>query len=251
MSTNNKTTTFSMITGGGSGIGLATALLLGEHGCNLIIVGRNEKKLKNAASLIKKRNPSINVITIARDVGVENDVKNLFQKLYNDKIKIKHLVLCAGSSQSRSFAENSTQGFQDDINNNLTSTYYCLFYSLPILVENSSVVTISSIRARTGTHTGLGYAAAKAGVISLTKSAAIQLAHRKIRVNSIVPGAVYPTDMTKQWKQEKIKAISNSIPLERIGKPEDIAKSIWFFLSESSSYITGQTLDVNGGDWMD
>ena len=240
MSKNNM---YVLITGGTSGIGLATSKYLSINGLKTILIGRN--KGKNLLNI-----KSNNCLIYQCDVSDEKQVKNLYQKLKQNKIKLSGIVTCAGISTSESVKNNAIKGFVSDISVNLVGTLYTIIYGLPILVPNSSIVTISSVRALGGSPSGLGYAASKAGVISLTKSLAVQLAEKRIRVNCIIPGAVYPTGMSKKWTKDKISRIKSDIPLKKITKPEDISKAIHFLLSDNSSQITGETINISGGEYM-
>lgn len=235
----------AIVTGAGGGIGSKIVSDLSKDGSYSTIYGIVHS-LKN----IYKKVSSKKVQYIECDVASEDEIKNVFNEIKSKKIKIDSIINIAGTSKSKKLDSGDSAGFKDDIEVNLYGTFLICLYFQEILKKHGSIVNISSIRARTGTPSGVGYSAAKSGIINLTKSLAIQLANRKIRVNCIAPGAIYPTKMSENWSREKISSIKADVPLGRLGNPSDISNVVQFLISSASSYITGHTIDVNGGEWM-
>lgn len=247
-----NTQTVAVITGASSGMGLATAHKVASQGCQkLYLIAKTADKLQQAANQLQQSFPKVTIETLAIDVGDVGAVKTAFATICNQEEKIDYLLLAAGISESENLAEShDTKGFEHDIQVNLTGMYACLLYAKPCLKPGSSVVTIASIRGQTPSPSGLGYAASKSGVISLTQASALQLGPVGVRVNCISPGAVYPTGMSAHWGTEKRQRIADDSPLGKLTTPEDIANAAWFFFSDESQAITGQTLSCNAGDFM-
>ncbi|MDD3998743.1 MAG: SDR family NAD(P)-dependent oxidoreductase [Candidatus Shapirobacteria bacterium] len=239
-----------VILGGSSGIGLATAIFFNKYGAKVIIVSRDAKKLKIAKKNFKTGSTMVH--TIVGDVSDPISMKHICNKIKDKFGKINYLVNAAGVSILQKPGIVDADAFLKLIEVNLKSVYLSsMHFGYGLLKNGGAIVNISSVRGRTGTSSfSQGYAVAKAGVINLTKTFAIELASKKIRVNCVAPGAIYPTGMSKSWSKKLREDIAEGIPLGRLGKPQEVAKVILFLLSEDASYITGQTIDVNGGQWM-
>lgn len=240
----------AIIFGGSSGIGLATTKLLGKKGVDLIIVSKNLHKLKTIKREIEKTGATIHVF--AGDTSNLITMKSISKKIKNQFKKIDYLVNTVGISIPQKQGILNMEIFTKLIEVNLKSVYLIsMLYGYEIMNQGGSIVNVASIRGRTGTDSfSAGYAAAKAGVINLTKTFAKELAVKNVRVNCVAPGATYPTGMSKSWPKSLRDSIAQNIPLKRLGTPKEMAKVIVFLLSKNSSYVTGQTIDVNGGQWM-
>lgn len=239
-----------VIFGGSSGIGFATAMLFIENGARVAIVGQNPEKLKIAKN--KFNGPGTMVQTFAGDASNPTSMKHVRKSIKGEFGKIDYLVNATGISISQKPGVLDLEAFTKLIEINLKSVYLSsMLYGYGLINKGGGIVNIASVRGRTGTDSfSQGYAAAKAGVINLTKTFATELATKNIRVNCVAPGAIYPTGMSQSWPKSLRDGIAQSIPLKRLGKPQEVARVIAFLLSEDASYITGQTIDVNGGQWM-
>lgn len=244
--------TTAVITGGTSGIGKAAALRLAAEGCDtLFLLARSTFSLKQTAAEIAEHYPNCSVEVLETDVTKFEQVQAAFTTIGKTTEQIDYLFLAAGDSRSEKLAESRNEkDFAYDLEVNLVGTYSCLLCAKPLLGQGSSVVTVASIRGQLPSPSGLGYAAAKGGMLALTRSAALQLAPDGIRVNCVSPSAVYPTGMSGHWSKPKRALIRESMPLKFIPNPDDIANAVWFLLSPQSRAITGQTLSCNAGDFM-
>lgn len=244
---NKKINKTVLITGATGGIGKATTELLALNSYDLILLDRSKKALVLLANKISKKY-NIKVEYYDCDLSKLEDIEKIQSKIK----RFDYLVNIAGKSVTQDKGLVDLQKFDTLIDSNLKSSYLtCMIFGYKSLNNGGAIVNISSIRARTGTdsHSSI-YSAAKAGLLGLTKSMALELADKNIRVNAVAPGPTYPTKTSKMWSVELRKNISAKIPLKRLGKPIDVANTIKFLISDDSSYITGQTIDVNGGLWM-
>ncbi len=229
-----------IVTGASSGIGLAAAKSLASSGARVVGLSRNLQP------------ESSNIEYLKCDVTSKSQIEELANFLKNKYGHIDFLVNCAGRSIKEKQAVVDENNFNALIETNLKSVYLTtMLLAYPLMTNGGSIVNVSSIRAHTGTPSfSPTYSASKSGVIGLSKSFALEMASRNIRVNCVSPGATYPTDITSDWSEEMIESVSKSIPLQRLATPADIASSICYLVSDESSYITGQTIHVNGGALM-
>lgn len=243
----------AIVTGASSGIGYAIAQTLASEGCALALIARSEKKLRQAASRISRKH-RVRVERYVCDVTKGEDIQAIGKQVRRDFSKADILVNNAGGSHETALGDRFDEAFNKDIALNLRGVHLCCRLLSPLLKNGGAIVNISSINGQTvisttSAHTSIkmGYATAKAGVIQLTRLYAVQLAPRNIRVNAVAPGGIYPTGMTEDWTKEKQKRVASEALLRRLGTVQDIADAVHFLVSDKSSYITGHTLNVNGG----
>jgi len=193
------------------------------------------------------------VMAIACDITKSAEVKaavNQAQKAFN---RIDILVNNAGIIRRGSIETITEEDWDRVIEVNLKGTFNCSKAVVQAMKEQryGKIINVSSIAAKMGDITSApGYGPSKAGIDALTKTLARQLAKYGINVNAVSPHAI-ETEMSAQWPEERRKEIIASIPLGRLGKPEDVAEAVLFLASDDASFITGEILDVNGGAWMD
>ncbi len=237
-----------LVTGASRGIGRATALKLGNEG---YVVGVNYKH--NAEKAKEVINEIIasggEAIALKANVGNEEEVNGMVKTFGGKFGEIYGLVNNAGIYQRKKFHELTLRDWDETITTNLTGTFLCTKAVLPYIPEGGRIVNIASVLAHMGSSQGAHYAASKAGIIGFSRSLARELAPRKITVNIVAPGAT-DTDIIAYDTPEKRKDREKITPLGRIGQPEEIADAIVFLLSEKTGYVTGQTVNVNGGMWM-
>lgn len=236
-----------IVTGGSRGIGAAIVKELAKSDYQVIL---NYNKSESEANKVKEELTSCGktVETYKADVRSREEVKGLIQFALEKYGKIDVLVNNAGICQSKLFTDITDEDWENMIQTNLTSVFYATQEALRYMVprKEGCIINISSIYSLTGASCEAHYSAAKAGVDGITKSLAKELGPSNIRVNSIAPGAI-DTDMNKFLTEEERKELNAEIPLERMGKPEEIASCAkWLIENE---YTTGQVISVNGG-WL-
>lgn len=245
ISVNNSKTI--IVTGSSRGIGAEIVKSLAKSGHNVILnYNKSESKAKEVQEELNKQNVSIEIFKA--DVSKREEAKKLI-KFALDKFKsIDVLINNAGISQSKLFTDITDSDWDNMIQNNLNSTFYCTQEVLPTMINNKKgcIINISSIWGITGASCEVHYSVAKAGVDALTKSLAKELGPSNIRVNSIAPGII-DTEMNSEYSEEDINNIKQEIPLERIGKTSDIAKCVNWLIEDE--YTTGQVISINGG-WL-
>lgn len=237
----------AVITGASRGIGKAIALKLASCGCNVVI--NYKSNAKAVEDIIKTVNDmGSSALAISADIGIFDEAKKLIDEAVKTFGSIDILVNNAGITRDGLLLRMKEKDFDDVINTNLKGAFNCTKHVCPLMLKQKSgrIINISSVVGLTGNAGQINYSAAKAGIIGLTKSAAKEFAPRGITVNAIAPGFI-ETDMTNVLKENVKEIILNSIPLNRLGRPEDIAELVTFLCSEGAGYITGQIINVDGG----
>jgi len=236
----------ALITGASGGIGKEIAKVLIEHNAEVCISGRNHEELN---ALKKSLGMKCHVVTC--DLSKKDEIIELIKKADEFMGYIDILVNNAGITKDNIFLRMSENEWEDVLNVNLNSTFNILKLITKGMVKRKygRIINISSVVGVTGGAGQVNYSASKAGLIGLTKSLSQEIATRNITVNCIAPGFI-ETPMTEKLDDKRKDAILNSIPMNRIGKPKDLSSAIIFLASKESSYITGQTLHINGGLYM-
>ena len=241
----------AIVTGGARGIGKAIALTFVREGSKVALVDVDTGILETAKNEIKKTREE--VIIISCDVTKSVEVKAMVNQVQKAFGRIDILVNNAGIIRRGTIDTVTEEDWDQVIEVNLKGTFNCSKAIVETMKRQryGKIVNISSIAGKMGDITSApGYGPSKAGVDALTKTLARQLAPYGINVNAVSPHAI-ETEMSAQWSQERRKEIIASIPLGRLGKPEDVAEAVLFLVSDEASFITGEILDVNGGALMD
>lgn len=237
----------AVVTGGSRGIGRAIALELAACGANVVV---NYTRNSTAAEAVVAEIKSMGTIGMAvkADVSITSEVENLVNEVLNTLGSIDILVNNAGITRDNLIIRMTEKEFDDVINTNLKGAFICTKAVSKVMIKQKSgkIINVSSVVGIVGNAGQSNYSAAKAGIIGFTKSMAKELAKRNINVNAVAPGFIQ-TDMTSVLPDKVKEEFINSIPLMRIGKPEDIAKAAAFLASEYSDYITGQVINIDGG----
>ncbi len=232
-----------LVTGGSRGIGKAISYRLAKDGYRVaIIYHKSEDKAREIAKKIREIGGD--AVIYRADVSAYDEVKRVVDDFCDNYGEIYGLVLNAGIYIRKNVHHMSLEDWDRTIKVNLYGSFYPVYAALQHMNEGS-IVFIASQLAFKGSKSSVAYGASKAGVLGLMRSLAIQLAPH-IRVNAIAPGTI-DTDLIKDYTSEERRRREKEIPLGRIGKPEDIASVVSFLLSDDSRYITGATIDVNGG----
>ena len=237
----------AIVTGGNQGIGYATAVSLAEAGANVVIMARNAKINREAVNNINNLYPG-KASGEEMDVTSKESVKAAFARVYQKFGHFDILVNNAGiCNLSQPFEDIDEDKWDQVMDVNLKGILYCVKAVIPVLKKQNSgsIINVASLAGEVGgIATSADYVASKAAVIGLTKSLARYLGQYNVNVNAVAPGFI-ATEMTKE-----MSIPVNAIPMRRVGRPEDVADGITFLASERASYITGITLDINGGVFM-
>ena len=239
----------AFVTGASRGIGRAIALTLCRGGFDIVVASPEIEKNEEVAEEI--RACSGEAITINLDVTSANSIKEAVAKTLADKTRIDVLVNNAGVTRDGLAMRMKQADWDLVLKINLTGAFLCSQAVLPMMMRNrwGRIINIASVVGQAGSAGQANYAASKAGLIGVTKTLAQEMASRNITVNAVAPGYI-DTDMTKVLPEEVRAKILASVPLGRMGKPEDIAAAVKFLASEDAGYITGQVIAVNGGMYM-
>lgn len=241
----------AVITGASRGIGAAIARELGEHGASLLINYANSAGPAEAlAAELKAGGKAGEVLTYQANVTDEDQTRGLVEAAFDRFKRVDILVNNAAITRDKTFRKLTSDDWRRVIDTNLNSVFYATHEAVPHLIEQGGgkIINISSIVALSGNIGQTNYTAAKGGLISFTKSLALELARYKILVNCVAPGFI-DTDMLAVVPDNIREMIIGRIPLRRFGKAEEIAKAVRF-LCVDGDYITGQTISVNGGMYM-
>ena len=237
----------AIVTGGSRGIGKSIAIELASRGANIAI--NCTKSIESAETVIKEiQKMGVSGMAVKADVSKREEVENLVNEVLKAFGSIDILVNNAGITKDNLIIRMSEKDFDDVISINLKGAFICTKAVLKAMIRQKSgkIINISSVVGIIGNKGQSNYAAAKAGLIGFTKSAAKELARCNICVNAVAPGYI-ETDMSAILPEQVKAAYLNSIPLNRAGRPQDIAKAVLFLASEYSDYITGQVINIDGG----
>ena len=242
-----KLTRAAVVTGGSQGIGRAVCVALAKQGCNVVVnYCHGEAAAAETAALCKEL--GVEAVTVQADVSTAEGCKKLFEEAVNAFGRVDILVNNAGVTRDNLILRLSEEDFDTVLNANLKGAFLCCKEAARRMVRQryGRIVNLSSVVGLRGNPGQTGYAASKAGILGLTKAAAKELATRNITVNAVAPGFI-DTDMTAALTETAKNAALGSIPMGRMGTPENVAKAVAFLAGEDAGYITGQVLAVDGG----
>lgn len=237
----------ALVTGGSRGIGKAIALSLAKNGANVVV---NYSGNEAAANQVVEEITALGVKAVAYKANVANseEVASLIKSTVDEFGSIDILVNNAGITRDGLLLRMKDADWDDVIDTNLKGVFNCIKSAAKFMTRqrNGRIINISSVVGQIGNPGQMNYVAAKAGVLGLTKTAAKELATRNITVNAIAPGFI-ETDMTNELNEQLRTGMLANIPLQSFGQPEDIANAVVFLATDASRYITGQTINVDGG----
>jgi NAD(P)-dependent dehydrogenase (short-subunit alcohol dehydrogenase family) len=236
----------AIITGGGGGIGRATAIRFAQEGARLIIADYGEENGIKTVNIVREMGGEAEFIRT--NMTKPDDVQNMIQKAVDTFGKVDILFNNAGvKSGEKKIPDVSVEEWQEVFDVNTTGVFLGLKYAIPEMTAGGSIINTASIAGIKGQKLVAAYSASKSSVIALTKTAATEFGKKNIRVNAIAPGII-DTDMVSDWKKtKKWPVLSTANALNRIGHPEEIANLVLFLASDESSFITGETIVIDGG----
>lgn len=237
----------ALITGGNSGIGLATAQLFQSHGARLAISGRDADRLDTAGALLGSE-----ALLIRSDARRLEDIGAMLQSVDTHFRRLDVLFLNAGAAVAAPIEHTTEAMFDEQIAVNLKAVYFTVQKALPLMSAGSSIVVTTSICNQIGSPGLATYSAAKAGLRALVKSLGLELIGKGIRINAVSPGPIDTPifdriGLPPEQAAEKRRNITERSPMHRFGRPDEVAKAALFLASEDSSYMIGEEVVVDGG----
>jgi 3-oxoacyl-[acyl-carrier protein] reductase len=239
----------TLVTGAAQGIGKAIALLLARNGSDIVVSDINLERAEETAKEVEGIGQRAMAIRV--DVANSEKVERMVQTILERFGHIDILVNNAGIARDRLILRMTEEDWDAVLNVNLKGTFNCTKAVVRHMSKQRSgkIVSIASVVGEMGNAGQASYSASKAGVIGFTKTIAREFAQRGINVNAIAPGYI-ETPMTDVLPEKTKEELKRLIPMDRLGRPEDVAEAVLFLVSEASSYITGEVLNVNGGIYM-
>jgi NAD(P)-dependent dehydrogenase (short-subunit alcohol dehydrogenase family) len=232
----------ALITGGSTGIGLATAKRFVDEGAYVFITGRREPELNAAVKEIGE-----NVVGVQGDVAKLGDLDRLFAQIKREKGKLDIVFANAGITPRTPLGKITEENFDSIFNANVKGLLFTVQKALPLMPDGASIILNASIVASKGFPEWSVYSATKAAVRSFARTWTTDLKDRRIRVNALSPGYIDTPPWRAAADEQRMKMMSNTVPLGRFGTADEIAKAVVFLASNDSSYITGTELFVDGG----
>jgi len=234
-----------LVTGSGQGIGLATARAFAAQGASVVLNDVNRETLDKAAQELQSK--EARCLAIKADTSKKADVDTLFARIKEAFGKLDVLVNNAGITRDALLHKMTEEQWRQVIDVNLTGVFFCLQAAAVMMREagSGSIINIAS-DARYGNPGQANYSAAKEGIVGLTRTAAVELAYRGVRVNAVSPGPI-DTPMLRAVPEKALKAFMAAVPMGRAGSADELSQLILYLASERSSYITGQVINCDGG----
>jgi len=237
----------ALITGGNSGIGLATAKQFVKEGAFALITGRRQQELDTAVKEIGR-----SVTAVQSDVSKMEDLDRLFGQIKREKGKLDILFANAGIAKYAPLGEISEDFYDSIFNINVKGVLFTVQKALPLLPDGASIILTASVVGSKGLPANSVYSATKAAVRSFARTWTTDLKARRIRVNAVSPGTIDTPGLnrllsTTEAGEQRLKMLSTSVPLGRLGSPDEVARAVVFLASDDSNFITGTELFVDGG----
>ena len=237
----------ALVTGGTSGIGLATAKRFVNEGAYVFVTGRRHTELAAAVKEVGK-----NVTAVQGDVSSLGDLDRLFAQIKQEKSRLDIVFANAGVAKYATMGEITEELYDSIFDTNVKGLLFTVQKALPLMSDGASIILNASIVASKGLASNSVYSATKAAVRSFARTWTTDLRTRRIRVNAVSPGSIDTPGLSEllessETGQQRLKMLSTAVPLGRLGKPDEIASAVVFLASDDASYITGAELFVDGG----
>jgi 3-oxoacyl-[acyl-carrier protein] reductase len=239
----------AIVTGASRGIGRSIALALAAQGAKVVASARNAEALDSLVAEVEGQGGE--ATAVVGDVAVEADAARLVEEAVAAYGQVDILINNAGITRDGLLLRMKSEDWDAVIDTNLKGAFFCIRAAAKVMTKQRSgrIINISSVVGEMGNAGQANYCASKAGLLGLTKSVARELARRNVTVNAITPGFIV-TDMTDGMTDKAREAMTEQIPMGRLGEADDVAHAVLFLASDLSSYVTGQILGVNGGMYM-
>jgi len=238
----------ALITGGDSGIGKAVALSYAREGADIVIVYFDEHEdAEETKKLIEAKGRKC--ILIPGDIGDDNFCLNAANKAIKEFNKIDIVVNNAGEQHPQNSIEDITKKqLERTFKTNIFGMFYMVKATLPYLKEGSTIINTSSITAYKGHETLIDYSSTKGAIVTFTRSLSLSLESRKIRVNAVAPGPIWTPLIPSSFSASEVGEFGSNTPMGRLGQPVELAETYVFLASDDASFISGETIHVNGGN---
>ncbi|MHB0856824.1 MAG: SDR family oxidoreductase [Anaerolineae bacterium] len=237
----------AIITGGDSGIGRAVAIAFAKEGADVAILYLEEHEdAQETVRLVEEQGRR--AITIAGDIGTETFCRGAVEQVVQE---LGHLDILVNNAAVQFPQENIEDISEEQLTRTFGTNIFAMFYlvkaALKHLSEGSAIVNTTSVTAYRGSSHLLDYSSTKGAIVSFTRSLALSLAEKKIRVNAVAPGPIWTPLIPATFPEEHVKTFGSDVPMQRPGQPEEVAPAYVFLASDDGSYITGEVIHVNGG----
>lgn len=241
----------ALVTGGDSGIGRAVAIAFAREGAKIVVSYLDEHEDAEETKRLVEGEPGGACLLLAGDIGEEAHCRELVDRTVNDFGRLDILVNNAAEQHPQDSIEKiSAEQLERTFRTNIFSMFHLTKAALPHLGEGAAIVNTSSVTAYKGNPVLLDYSSTKGAIVSFTRSLALALADRKIRVNAVAPGPIWTPLIPSTFDPKHVEKFGSSAPLGRAGQPDEVAPCFVFLASNDSSYMTGETLHPNGGEWV-